>query len=50
MIRRAEWPTGGVRGSDLLSLMKTTPPLSADVLQALESIQNDDRPPTDEWR
>jgi len=49
VIRRAEWPASGTRGSDLLSLLATLRPPAAEVLEALESHQREDRPPTDKW-
>jgi hypothetical protein len=50
VIKRAEWPHGGTRGSDLLSLLASLPPVPPKVLAALESHQKDDQPPVDKWR
>jgi predicted CopG family antitoxin len=49
VIRRAEWPASGTRGSDLLSLLATLRPVAEKVLESLESNQREDRPPTDKW-
>jgi predicted CopG family antitoxin len=49
VIRRAEWPASGTRGSDLLSLLATLRPVAPEVLEALESNQREDRSPTDKW-
>jgi predicted CopG family antitoxin len=49
VIRRAEWPASGTRGSDLLSLLATIRPAAPEILEALESNQLKDRPPADKW-
>jgi hypothetical protein len=49
VIRRAEWPASGTRGSDLLSLLTTLRPVAEETLQRLESNQREDRPPADKW-
>lgn len=49
VIRRAEWPASGTRGSDLLELLASCRPLGAATLEALESNQREDRPPADKW-
>lgn len=50
VIRRAEWPAGETRGSDLLLLMDRLPPLPPNVLEELETAQSQDVPPADKWR
>jgi len=50
VIRRAEWPASGTRGSDLLELLVSCRPMSPAALEALESNQQEDRPPSDKWR
>jgi predicted CopG family antitoxin len=49
VIRRAEWPASGTRGSDLLSFLATMRPVAVEVLETLESNQGQDRPPADKW-
>jgi len=49
VIRRAEWPASGTRGSDLLALLEVMPPVAPEVLEALESNQKADLPPADKW-
>jgi hypothetical protein len=49
VIRRAEWPTGGTRGSDLLALLATLPPAPPETLTTLDTNQNLDQPPIDKW-
>jgi hypothetical protein len=49
VIRRAEWPTGGTRGSDLLALLATLPPTPPETLTMLDANQNLDQPPIDKW-
>jgi predicted CopG family antitoxin len=50
VIRRAEWPASGTRGSDLLSLLDTLRPVEPEILETLESNQLQDHPPADKWR
>jgi hypothetical protein len=50
VIRRAEWPTSGTRGADLLALLATLPAVEPEVLATLESNQLQDHPPADKWR
>jgi len=49
VIRRAEWPASGSRGSDLLALLTKLPAPSTHVMEALESGQDTDQPPADKW-
>jgi predicted CopG family antitoxin len=49
VIRRAQWPANGNRGFDLLALLEELPPVNSEVLEALESSQELDRPPADKW-
>lgn len=49
VIRRAEWPASGSRGSDLLALLEELPPVDLELLDALESAQKSDQPPIDKW-
>jgi len=49
VIRRAEWPASGTRGSDLLALLEVLPPVAPEVLEALELNQKSDKPPADKW-
>jgi hypothetical protein len=49
VIRRGEWPSSGVRGSDLIALLASLPPTSPDVLTTLDANQTLDKPPADKW-
>jgi hypothetical protein len=49
VIRRAEWPIGGTRGSDLLALLATLPPTPPETLTTLDANQNLDQPPIAKW-
>ena len=49
VIRRAEWPSSGTRGADLLSLLNTLPSLAPEVIETLEANQQLDRPPANKW-
>lgn len=47
VIRRAEWPASGTRGSDLLALLTKLPTAFTRVLEALASGQDIDQPPAE---
>lgn len=49
VIRRAEWPASGTRGSDLLELVNSLPVANEGTLAVLESNQKLDTPPGDKW-
>ena len=49
VIRRAEWPATGTRGSDLIALLESLPPAAPKVWEVLEANQKLDQPPADKW-
>lgn len=49
VIRRAEWPASGTRGSDLLALLASLPFAAPEILATLEANQELDQPPADKW-
>lgn len=49
VIRRAEWPSSGTRGEDLLSLLDALPRVAPEVIKTLEANQQLDRPPANKW-
>jgi len=49
VIRRAQWPSSGTRGADLLSLLDALPRAAPEVIETLEANQQLDRPPANKW-
>jgi predicted CopG family antitoxin len=49
VIRRAEWPSSGGRGSDLITLLASLKPSPPEVLKTLDANQTLDEPPIDKW-
>lgn len=49
VIRRAQWPSSGTRGADLLSLLDALPRLAPEVAETLDANQQIDYPPINKW-
>ena len=49
VIKRAQWPRSVTTGRDLLDMLDSLPHASKETIEALETNQTHDTPPTNRW-